>query len=312
LRELLPASCRLLVTCPEGLAPVWQAAPWIDEVIPFPGSRVSGSAAARIRAAEAGVGVVLPNSFGSAWDLFRKGIGIRVGRAGRFRRLLLTHALSKWTSASRSTGCHQISDLLAIIAALGTVPWTAEHPPLQPDALPHAGTPAVFDGTDGAWLALAPGAAYGPAKRWPADRFRAVAEWWTGRGGRVVTLGTDADRGLGAEIVTGLSGAVNLAGGTTLTELLCLLPAARCVVANDSGTMHLAGALGVSGVAVVGSTDPVATGPLGGDWIVLHKQLSCAPCFRRECPRSTDDPYACLLAIAADEVCEAVAVLTQV
>jgi heptosyltransferase-2 len=151
----------------------------------------------------------------------------------------------------------------------------------------------------------APGAAYGPAKQWPVTGFRAVADWWQKQtGGRVMVVGAAADREAADAVAGREERVLNLAGRTTLAELMALLRRATCVVANDSGVMHLAAGLGVPGVGLFGCTDPVATGPLGGRWIVLSRPLDCAPCFRRVC-RRTGDQCEGLRLIAVAEVCTA-------
>ncbi|MBO4344336.1 MAG: glycosyltransferase family 9 protein, partial [Victivallales bacterium] len=94
-----------------------------------------------------------------------------------------------------------------------------------------------------------------------------------------------------------MPGSVDLAGRTTMEELLAVLAASRAVVANDSGAMHLAAAVGTQGVAVFGSTDPVATGPIGAPWRLVVSSELCRPCLRRTCPMS-DHPYRCMKEIS--------------
>ena len=89
---------------------------------------------------------------------------------------------------------------------------------------------------------------------------------------------------------------MNLAGKTSIAELMEILSRATCILANDSGTMHLAASLGKKGVAIFGSTDPIATGPLGGKWMLLNRNLFCSPCRKRVCYRN-DRPYECLTSI---------------
>ncbi|NOY79908.1 MAG: lipopolysaccharide heptosyltransferase II [Kiritimatiellaeota bacterium] len=301
LRRFLPQGCGLFVACPESLAPVWAAAPWVDVVGPFCPPRLRGEDLRRLRGLGAGVGIVLPNSFGSAWDLWRAGLALRLGRAGNGRRLLLTHALRPWRK-SACRGCHQLSHYLEIAAAFGAVEPGDIAAELEVE---HASETAARFGVRRVpgvpWLALAPGAAYGPAKQWSAEAFGRVAREWTRRGGRVVAVGTARERSLGDVAIAGSLGALNLAGTTSLGELMAVLSVVRAVAANDSGAMHLAAALGTPGVAVFGSTDPTATGPLGERWIVLREEFPCAPCFRRTCPLPEAD-YRCLRTIAPERV----------
>ena len=304
LRQLLPEPCGLFVACRDGLAPIWRAAPWVDDVIPFHGSRLSGPAGRQVRKLVPGVGVVLPNSFGSAWDFLGLDVPVRVGRGGRGRGLLLSHVLPAWRHSS-STGCHQVSHYLEIAAAMGATRLDPAIPPLVIDGEQQAlGDLGLADGGSAPLLLLAPGAAYGPAKQWPATSFREVARCWTARGGRVGAVGSPTERDISQGVVQDLPGAVNLAGRTDLRQLMAAFRAADAVVTNDSGSMHLAAALGARGVAIFGSTDPVATGPLGKRWVVLQEPIDCSPCFTRTCRRPEGD-YACLTGIVPATVCEA-------
>ena len=112
-----------------------------------------------------------------------------------------------------------------------------------------------------------------------------MARHWVEAGGIVAVLGSGAERKIGDEVVEGLDPrkAYNLSGGTSLIELMHLLRSSAMTVANDSGIMHLAAALGRPGVAVFGPTDFTATGPISPNWRLLYEKIECSPCFRREC-----------------------------
>ncbi len=305
LSQRVPAPCGVFVMCPAGLAPLWAAVPWVSQVIPMAGSRCGAAERRVLHRLRPGVAVVLPNSFGSAWDVWRSGAPTRLGRAGRGRGWLLTHRLPEWPRRREAAGCHQLSHYLDLAAVLGPVEASAAAPPLRvADAAAVARSQGV-DEAAGPWLAVAPGAAYGPAKQWPFERFTAVARWWQSRGGRVVVVGAAKERAAGAAIVAALPEVLDLTGRTDLRQLMAVLAVSGLVVANDSGAMHLGAALGRRGVAIFGSTDPVATGPIGGQWVVLADHpADCAPCLQRTCPR-VDAPYACLRRIQPEEVCQA-------
>jgi len=155
---------------------------------------------------------------------------------------------------------------------------------------------------DGPILVLAPGAAYGPAKQWGPERFAAVgARAARARDLRLVIVGAAADLEAAGETarIAAASGArvANLAGATTLSELAGVLAAASAVVANDSGVMHLAAALGRPTVGVFGSTSPVWTAQ-ASPWVAnLYAEYPCSPCFRRTCPIG----YGCLRSIEAEQ-----------
>ena len=298
LARLVPKPCGVFVMCPAALAPLWEAADWVARVVPIDEKRAGDRAKGMLWQLRPGVAAILPNSFGAALDLWRCGIPLRLGRAGRWRSPLLTHRLPEWPRGHGTGQWHQLSYYLEFPAAFGDEPWDAGCPPLRvPDAEGRAG--ACGMGTDADWLVLAPGAAYGPAKQWPAGRFAEVAAWWAAERGPVAVVGTGKEQPAGEQVAARVPGTLNLAGQTDMLGLMAVLATARAVVANDSGAMHLAAALGRDGVAVFGATDPVATGPIGGRWILLQDAPPCSPCFRRVCPR-TDHPYECLERIPAE------------
>lgn len=303
LRAFLPKGCGLFVLCSHQLAPLWHQLPWVDRVISFRGPRVVGPAADAVKELKPGVGLVLPNSFGAAFDLFNAGIPVRVGRSGRWRRMMLTHTLPPLWHTMHPGLCHQLSEHLELISMFGDVTWDADYPPMEvPDTQEVLEKFGLAD--DQPLLVLAPGAAYGVAKQWSPAGYRAVAQWWVGRGGRVIVLGSKREARVGDEVVAGLADCQNLAGRTTIRELLPLLKRGQAAAANDSGLMHLASALGVPGVGIFGCTDPVATGPLRGRWVILMEKLGCAPCFKRKCQLTNADCLG-LRQIPATLVCEA-------
>jgi heptosyltransferase-2 len=155
---------------------------------------------------------------------------------------------------------------------------------------------------EGPWVGLAPGAAYGPAKRWPPERFAALGRELLGEfRARLVLLGGPEDRDTAGQVQALLPQALNLAGMTGLREALGVLRHLRLLVTNDSGLMHAAAALGTPLVAIFGSTDPGATGPFTSRAAVLRHPRPCSPCLQRTC----DQDYQCLLDISVAEVLNA-------
>jgi heptosyltransferase-2 len=151
-------------------------------------------------------------------------------------------------------------------------------------------------------IALAPGAAYGGAKRWPAARFAAAAAMLAADGCVAVLIGTPADAPAGDECLEQIGRGVpiiNLIGATDLTTLAGVLSLCGGLISNDSGAMHLAAALGVPVTAMFGPTDETATRPLGrASSVVLTHPVWCRPCMLRECPLD----HRCMLGISADSV----------
>jgi lipopolysaccharide heptosyltransferase II len=160
-------------------------------------------------------------------------------------------------------------------------------------------------------LALCPGAAYGPAKQWPAEYFANVAVEKAKQGFQVIILGAKSDYRV-AERITQSIDCFNLVGKTTLSDAVHLLSCSTVVITNDSGLMHIAAALSRPIVAIYGSSTPTFTPPLSKRVTVFEKQLSCRPCFKRICPLTNSSAHmACLKNIKPTEVLMAIEELLQ-
>jgi len=145
-----------------------------------------------------------------------------------------------------------------------------------------------LDGT-APFLALCPGAEFGPAKRWPEHHYAVVAAAMIERGWRIAIFGSGNDKAVAENIIallpeTARQHAINLAGTTKLEQAVDLLSAASAVVSNDSGLMHIAAAVARPLVVVYGSTSPAFTPPLAEHVKILQLEVDCGPCFQRECP----------------------------
>ncbi len=301
LKNALPKDTPLWACAPAGLAPLWSAAPWIDGVIPFQGKRLDDDARQTVKSHDFGLGVVLPNSFGSAMDFWKCGIPRRLGRGGNFRGWMLTDRLPQWHHHEGEGQWHQLSWYLDLMRPVGAIQFTAECPSLRvDDALA-----AEFGITKGGgWVALAPGAAYGPAKQWPEENYAEVAKHVLQTSGKVVLVGTEKENALCSRIAQVAPGALNLAGKTKLPGLMSVLANADAVVANDSGSMHLAAAVGTKGVALFASTDNIATGPLGAPWEIMTADVDCRPCLQRVCPWEGYHKYLCMAKLPASKAVE--------
>jgi len=243
--------------------------------------------------------VILPNSFRSALAPFLAGIPARRGTAGQLRRLLISDPVRLSGDESE----HQQWENAELL--LGDLPAALPAPRLLAPAAARERAAALLQETPGPHLALIPGAARGPSKRWPGERFAAVAAGWNREtGGSVIWLGTGEDQALCLSLAKDLppSHSLLLAGKTGMDLFAALLQAVRGVVANDSGGMHLAAALGTPVAAIFGLTNPRKTGPLHPAAAVFQH----ADKGSRAIARDSDAARMALEAVTADEVLERV------
>lgn len=232
--------------------------------------------------------LVLPNSFKSALIPLFAGIPVRTGWRGEMRFGLLNDIRlldkKRYPLMVQRFVALAYADRAALPEAMPRPQLTADRARL-PDLYKRLGLRA-----DQPVLALCPGAEFGPAKRWPARHFAAVAQEYIERGWQVWLLGSNNDRSVADQVIASLptasqSRASNLAGRTELEDVIDLLAVAGAVVSNDSGLMHIAAALQRPLVAVYGSSSPAFTPPLGDNVAVLSIAVDCGPCFKRECPQ---------------------------
>ena len=289
MRRLSARGERLTVGALPWVAPVYRAMAQVAEVIEFPFQRSGLQLKARRALAQRLQGqfdtaYVCPNSLKSALLPFLASIPKRVGYLGEARIGLLTHRL-------KNPGKDTRPPMVAFYSALsGETGIDSDRPRLQVDRAQVAQDLALLGLTPQRYCVFAPGAEYGPAKRWPAAHFAALA-------GQldlpVVLLGSSKEAALCDSIAAAAPERChNLAGKTTLAQALSLLSASKSVVSNDSGLMHVAAAFGVPQVAIFGSSSPLHTPPLSEHAVVVwlksdptyQPALDCAPCFQRECP----------------------------
>lgn len=291
LRRLAARGERLTVGALPWVAPVYRAMPQVAEVVEFPFSHGGlqlreRRQLARQLAGRFDLAYICPNSLKSALLPFLAGIPKRVGYLGEARVGLLTHRL-------KNPPRQQRPPMVAFYSALSGEPGVADdRPQLHLAEAELAATLQQLGLTRAGYVVLAPGAEYGPAKRWPTSRFAELARALTLP---VVLLGSGKEADLCQQIVQDAgAGArvLNLAGKTSLAQALGLIAASRAVVSNDSGLMHVAAGFGVPQVAIFGSSSPLHTPPLNTRAQVLwlkndplyQPALDCAPCFERVCP----------------------------
>lgn len=321
LRAAFPGA-HLAAASTAGLARFFESVTGLDQVLVLEAGsspvavRVN---AARLRAQAYDAGILLTNSVGSSLPFWRAGIPRRWGYANGLRTLALTRGVPRGLASTRFAGRHHSRYYLRLVEALAPLAPGEEPGPLR------LGVDPADAARIEAWLAtrgrdpgrplvgVAPGAAYGTAKQYPPALLAAALIDIVARtGAQVVWLGAvndrpgaraleDAWRAREASFTPGRD-VIDAVGYTTVGELLAVVASCHAVVANDSGVMHVAGALGVPVTAVFGPTDERATAPLGRHEILVEP-VFCRPCLLRECPID----HRCMKRIAPGRVAASVA-----
>ena len=305
IRKTLPQA-RISVLAKPWVAGVYRLLPDVDEVIFFAepgrheGLRGKLRLARELRRGGFDLAILLQNAIEAAIITRLAGIPLRAGYNSDGRGLLLTHSVQR-TRAIRQV--HQIDYYLEMVKALGGTPAGRDarlHPGADDAEIAEkiAGTFGIGAGRP--LIGVAPGAAYGPAKKWFPERFAVVVDRLIDEaGGQAILFGSGGDRGSTAEVQRNARHPlVDIAGKTNLQEAIALIARCNLFLSNDSGLMHVAGALGVPTVAIFGSTNPATTSPVGKRSVVIHRDVPCSPCLKPVCP--TD--FRCMELIGVEEV----------
>lgn len=311
LRRLAARGERLTVAALPWIAPVYRAMPGVAEVIEMPfkhgGLQLKGRwKLARQLRGRFEAAYVCPNSLKSALIPWLAGIPRRIGYTGEMRFGLLTDRLDnpqleerppmvEWYAALSLVGQTYAQPEQPMKLTGDLRPILKMPPQLMDQALEELSRiPSLPVLARNSYVVFAPGAEYGPAKRWPAKHF---AELAIKIDRPVLVLGSAKEHDI-AEEITRIANAQqpghchNLAGNTNLVQAFALIANAHRVVSNDSGLMHVAAAFGVPQVAVYGSSSPEHTPPLNDRarvvWLRVDPNyqppLACAPCYERTCP----------------------------
>jgi heptosyltransferase-2 len=296
------------------VAELYRLLPEVDEVlVEEPKGRHAGRAGRALLAAELRErafdrAILLPRSFATAWTAFRAGIPERWGYRGELRSPLLTHPVP----FSPRPGGHELFRHLRLVEAAGApMPGTPDATLPVPDA-PRRAARALLAGAglSGEPFAAAHVASFAhEAKRWPEERFAALFDRLASdRGLPVVLLGSAAEAAANARVAALAPSArvFDLAGKTTLSDVLGVVAEAELFVGNDSGLAHLANAAGTPTTVVFGPTDPDATRPWDGPrpdgrpvrLRVVRRRVACAPCRFTRCPLD----HACMTGVGVADL----------
>lgn len=304
---------RVSVLAPSWSLPLLDRMPEVAVAIPTPfehgrlSLRQRFQIANKLRAKHFDQAIILPRSFKSALVPFLAGIPRRTGFLGEKRYGLLNDI--------RQIDRAKLPRTVQHFAQLGRPrdsgpeisypsPRLVARPQSAGDILGRLG----IEPSEQPALAICPGAAFGPAKRWPPAYFAQVAQKQLRRGWQVWLIGSREDAGITAEIFgTGSPHLHDLAGRTRLEDVVDLLSASSCVISNDSGLMHVAAAVDTPIIAIFGSTSPRINPPLSSNATILWQELACSPCHHRNCPLGHTN---CLHQLSVDPVLEAVTLAT--
>jgi len=306
IRENFPEAEIAILTHP-WVADVFAASPHVDEVIIYRKKDLHRGLAGMWRLGQSlaqrrfDLAILLQNAFEAALLARLAAIPARAGYTTDGRTLLLTHR-ARVSSAIKKV--HQVHYYQDMVRQLGLVCGPDDLFLQLPASTRHWARDFTSSLGDGPVVGLNPGAAYGPAKCWPAERYGALAAQLSRESqATILVFGTEADAETTAAIKTQApERVVNLAGKTTLAEAMALIGACDAFVTNDSGLMHVGAALGTPLAAIFGSTDAVATGPYSTKAKVIQKDLPCRPCLKTHC----QSDFRCMTEITVAEVAETV------
>jgi heptosyltransferase-2 len=284
------STARISILAKPWVADLYARESFVDEIILY-----TGQSAWRmghdLRARRFDCAILLQNAFEAAWIAWLARIPTRIGYKRDGRQLLLTRAVN--VPKPGEIPRHERFYYLELLRRAGVI-----------DALPASDAIRLHSGASPnrqRVIGVSPGAAYGTAKRWLPERFaEAAGALATERGASIALFGAKAERELCEEVAQLLHGyrVTNYAGQTTLAQFIDLAASCEVFLTNDSGSMHIASALGVPTVAIFGATDDTTTGPTGLNARVIRHPVDCSPCLLRECPID----HRCMTGVSAERV----------
>ncbi|RJQ66790.1 MAG: lipopolysaccharide heptosyltransferase II [Desulfobacteraceae bacterium] len=301
IRENFPQATISMLAWP-WVADVFAASPHIDEILLYNknGEHAGLPGMARLtrmlRERRFECAILLQNAFEAALIAFGAAIPVRAGYTTDGRGLLLTHGVRLRAAIKNK---HQVYYYQQLLQGLGLRPGANELFLRLPEESRCWAQQQVRPAS-GPLIGLNPGGTYGPAKRWPAEKFaRLAGRLHTMFGATLAVLGTSAD-GATAQVIKSAApkGVLDFTGRTSLTQAMALISRCDAFVTNDSGLMHVGAALDIPLVAIFGSTNPKTTGPFSRKACVVRKEIPCSPCLQSHCP--TD--FRCMEEIGVDEV----------
>jgi heptosyltransferase-2 len=302
-RETLP-DAKISVLAKPWVADLYRRSPDVDEVILFQSPGIHDGITGKIRLAgelktmNFDLALLLQNAIEAAIIAWLARIPVRSGYNSDGRGFLLTHCVQRTQEIRKQP---QVRYYLEMVKALG---FRGMKEAINLGVDKDSRAEEILERFDiegeGPLVGIAPSASYGPAKMWYPERFAAVADRLIEEfSATVILFGSRGDRER-ADLVKGYAKRplINVAGKTGLDDAISLIAGCDLFISNDSGLMHLAGALDIPLVAIFGSTNPLTTSPVGEKSVVIHRDVDCSPCLKKTCP--TD--FRCMDLIGIDDV----------
>jgi heptosyltransferase-2 len=308
-------NARITILAKPWVVPVFEHSPDIDKVMIYQaGGRHQGlkglmRLSRDLRTAKFDLAILIQNAFEAALLAWLARIPRRLGFTTDARTLLVTDRVRTWR---RLKSGHLVDYYLGLLSGAGLKTYgrsltlniiAQEHE----NAKHHLHRIGMV--TDQRVIGINPGATYGTAKRWPADRFIALSKRFIKTHNALILIfGGPGEASLGKSIADQVGPkCINLCNATTLRQAMALIGCCHAFITNDSGLMHVAAALNVPQVAIIGPTDPAATGPVNAASRMVQAAHSCerAPCLKPDCPVD----HRCMTAIEVEDVLAATSTL---
>src|SRR5690349_4074222 len=310
LRRVLPEAHITLVIRP-GTKGIFSEADFIDDVLVY-NRKGALSVFGQVREwkrRKFDLAVLFQNAFEAALIPFLAGIPVRLGYATESRRALLTHplALPDWRSSR-----HEVFYYLYLVTALEQMLFgRSDVCESEPDASLQISESRRAEAAEllrsygvseaEPVIAICPGSINSRAKRWPSERFAALADRLIESRRRVLLIGSKDELNVSEDVVRRMQNQpVMLTGKTSLDQITAVLDRADLIVTNDTGPAHIGAALGRPTIVIFGPTNPLTTRPFAAEAEILRNPPDCAPCMLRDCPID----HRCMTAIEVDEVFE--------
>jgi heptosyltransferase-2 len=295
------STARISVLAKPWVADLYGRETFIDEIVLYSGQS-PWRTGHELRSRHFDCAILLQNAFEAAWIAWLARIPTRIGYKRDGRQLLLTRAVD--VPKRGEIPRHERFYYLELLRRAGLIDALPASDEIRLQRTPSPNGKRV--------IGVSPGAAYGTAKRWLPERFaEAAGAIATARGASIALFGSKTERDLCQEVAERLKGqeVTNFAGQTTLSQFIDLASGCELFLTNDSGSMHIASALGVPTVAIFGATDDTTTGPTGSNARVVRHPVDCSPCLLRECPID----HRCMTGVSVERVVsEALELLSSV